>query len=69
MTCKGCGLPDWLAMDPLLVSGHFCHISGVVTFPMPQCGAGRPVCPSLERAPLMVVMEDLSREKQRCQHN
>ena len=26
-------------------------------------------CPSLERAPLMAVMEDLSKEKQRWQRN
>ena len=30
---------------------------------------GRATCPSLERAPLMAVMEDLSREKQRWQWN
>ena len=29
----------------------------------------RAACPSLERAPLMAVMEDLSREKQKWQRN
>ena len=32
-------------------------------------GMDRVACPSLERAPLMAVMEDLSREKQRWQRN
>ena len=32
-------------------------------------GMARAACPSLERVPLMAVMEDLSREKQRWQRN
>ena len=32
-------------------------------------GMTRAACPSLERAPLMAVMEDLSREKQKWQRN
>ena len=32
-------------------------------------GMARAACPFLERAPLMAVMEDLSKEKQRLQRN